>query len=547
MKPIAVKTKKTASLRLKLLLLPLLCLAGLIILQLSNLYANRQLSERVIFPSFADQTIAGHSNLLKVAVEIEASHIANRLKALPTREEKLAALVAETDQVRFFEDRSGYFFVYDLTGVRINVPINKSGNGKNFIDATDPSGTRFVEALIQQAKQGGGYVRYVFEKQGHGVQPKLAYSTLVPGTEFMIGTGVYIDNVEAELGKLHESVAARSRQYRFLTIGLFGAILVVTVTVSVWISESTGRSLRAVIADLGAGSRQITSAAEHVSAASQTLAEGSGIQAASLEETSASLEEMSSMTRRNADSATQANTLARAARESADAGAADMQAMGLAMGEIKRSSDDIAKIIKTIDEIAFQTNILALNAAVEAARAGEAGAGFAVVAEEVRALAQRSAVAAKETASKIEAAIGKTAQGVVISNQVNARLAEIVGKVREVDVLIKEVATASREQNQGVGQINGAVSQMDRVVQSNAAAAEEGAAAAEELNAQAHTFNEIIDQLQQLVAGSSRSPGAAPASMTHPGSLPPPSPGTGRVPAPDGRRVRHSTEAAIFQ
>jgi methyl-accepting chemotaxis protein len=173
------------------------------------------------------------------------------------------------------------------------------------------------------------------------------------------------------------------------------------------------------------------------------------------------------------------------------------------MHEIKASSDGIAKIIKTIDEIAFQTNILALNAAVEAARAGEAGMGFAVVAEEVRSLAQRSAAAAKETAAKIEDSIAKTAQGVEISAKVSKSLAEIVTKVRRVDELVAEVSTASGEQSQGVQQISTAVAQMDQIVQTNAAGAEESASASEELNAQALTLDATIADLVGLIEGQS--------------------------------------------
>jgi methyl-accepting chemotaxis protein len=227
-----------------------------------------------------------------------------------------------------------------------------------------------------------------------------------------------------------------------------------------------------------------------------------------LEETSSSLEEMASMTKRNDENAQKANDLAKKARQAADRGAADMQTMNTAMEAIKTSSDDIAKIIKTIDEIAFQTNILALNAAVEAARAGEVGMGFAVVADEVRNLAQRSAQAAKETAAKIEGAIGKTAQGVCISKQVVEALNLIVTQIRQVDELVAEVAGSSREQTQGVKEINTAVGQVDKVTQSNAASAEESAAAAEELNAQAEAMRESVRKLLELVGGTGQAPTA---------------------------------------
>ena len=261
------------------------------------------------------------------------------------------------------------------------------------------------------------------------------------------------------------------------------------------------RPLTATINNLGLASEQTSSAAGQVSSASQSLAEGASEQAASIEETSASLEELSSMTKRNAENAQKANDLAKEARLAADKGAADIQTMSAAMGAIKVSSDDISKIIKTIDEIAFQTNILALNAAVEAARAGEAGMGFAVVADEVRNLAQRCAQAAKETAGKIEGAITRTGQGVEICSQVTQTLNDIVLKVRQVDELVTEVAGASSEQTQGITQINTAIAQMDKVTQSNAASAEECAAAAEELNAQSITTKQSVTELMELVGG----------------------------------------------
>jgi methyl-accepting chemotaxis protein len=274
------------------------------------------------------------------------------------------------------------------------------------------------------------------------------------------------------------------------------------IALSTIIIRSINKVLRGISETLESSASQVAAASSQVSSASQTLASGSSEQAASLEETSASLEEISSMTKRNSENAGKANELTRTTRTTADKGAADMESMARAMQEIKASSDDIAKIIKTIDEIAFQTNILALNAAVEAARAGEAGAGFAVVADEVRNLAQRAAQSAKETALKIEGAITKTAQGVEISADVQKSLQQIVEQVRTVDELVSEVAQASNEQSQGIGQVGTAVRQMDQVTQGNAASAEETASASEELSAQAESLKDVVGQLLLLVGGA---------------------------------------------
>lgn len=249
------------------------------------------------------------------------------------------------------------------------------------------------------------------------------------------------------------------------------------------------------------GSKEVTSATEQISTSSQSLAQDSSSQASSLEEASASLEELSGMTKRNSDSALQATNLAQQTRATAEHGTTEMDEMRRAMSEIKTSSDDIAKIIKTIDEIAFQTNILALNAAVEAARAGEAGAGFAVVAEEVRNLAQRCAGAARETSEQISSAIGRSSQGVQISEKMAVSLNQIVDQVRKVDALVLEVATASGEQSQGIAQLNKAVSSMDHVVQNNAASSEETAAAANQLDSQAKALRTTVSELFAFVDG----------------------------------------------
>jgi methyl-accepting chemotaxis protein len=301
---------------------------------------------------------------------------------------------------------------------------------------------------------------------------------------------------------------------RTMAAGGGGVLVLVLAGFYFFNQRSIVRPLLLAIQQIEAASSQTEAAADEISGSSHALAEGASKQAASLEQTSASLEEMSSMIKRNTENAQKVDEVAKQAREAADRGTSDMQAMSVAMETLKVSSGDIAKIIKTIDEIAFQTNILALNAAVEAARAGEAGMGFAVVANEVRALAQRSAQAAKETAAKIQGAITNTAQGVEISGKVAAALADIVSRARRVDELAAEVATASREQSEGITQLNAAVSEMDTVTQSNAASAEQSAAAAEELKSQAGSMNQSVAELLTLVSGGAEhgSSGAAPTS-----------------------------------
>ena len=316
----------------------------------------------------------------------------------------------------------------------------------------------------------------------------------------------------AAIARLREAVTTfqsglgeqgRSDQARSETIVLGCTILagVLGLIVAWLIIRGITRPILAIARQLATESAQTHSAAVQVSSASQEMADGASRQAAALEESSASLHEMASMTTRNSESAQSAKGLAAEARTTADAGARDMTAMREAMNAIKSSSSEISKIIKTIDEIAFQTNILALNAAVEAARAGEAGAGFAVVAEEVRSLAQRSAQAAKETAAKIEDASAKSEQGATISGKVSASLDKIVERIRQLDEMVGGIAQASTEQSEGIGQLNQAVAGMDKITQSNAALAQQSATSAEEMKSQSAEVKTAVDELLHMVQG----------------------------------------------
>lgn len=270
------------------------------------------------------------------------------------------------------------------------------------------------------------------------------------------------------------------------------------------ISLSITRPLGVLKRVLNGNTAQVSQAANALVQSTGALSSGASQTAASLEETSASLEEMASMTKRTAANAQSAKDLANEMRVSADAGSADMTAMSRAMDEIQTASDHISKIIKTIDEIAFQTNLLALNAAVEAARAGEAGAGFAVVADEVRALAQRSALAARETAAMIEDSIGKSNRGVEFCRKASSGLTEIVAKARQMDTLISEIAVASSEQNLGISQINTAVGQMDEATQQAAANSSQIADTASVLSQQTHHLQSALSDLNTLLEGRTK-------------------------------------------
>ncbi len=289
--------------------------------------------------------------------------------------------------------------------------------------------------------------------------------------------------------------------------------LVLIVVLSVFAVRRINNTLVSSTAELFEGAAQVASAAAQVSSASQTLAQGSSEQAASLEETSASSEEINSMARRNGENSHRAAGLMVNAQQKFVESNQSLQLMVVAMDDINSQSDKISKIIKVIDEIAFQTNILALNAAVEAARAGESGLGFAVVADEVRNLAQRCAQAARDTTGLIAESIVKAADGKDKVNQVARAMQEITGESGKVKILVEEVSVASQEQARGIEQIAQAIVQMEKVTQSTAAGAEESAAAAEELNAQSEALRSIVMRLSHLIGGAAiGARGFAPSS-----------------------------------
>jgi methyl-accepting chemotaxis protein len=265
--------------------------------------------------------------------------------------------------------------------------------------------------------------------------------------------------------------------------------------------------LTRTVSELTESAAQVTSAATQVAGSSQSLAQGASELAASIEETSASTEQLASMTRKNSENSERSSEIMSVVDGQIGHANKVLALMAVSMDHINTSSGKISKIIKVIDEIAFQTNILALNASVEAARAGSAGMGFAVVADEVRNLAQRSAQAASDTTLLIEESIAKSSEGKATLIEVEAAIRSITESASQVKMLVDEVNTGSREQAQGTEQISKAITQMEQVTQQTAANAEESAAASEELSAQAETMRDALAGLQSMVdesAGAER-------------------------------------------
>jgi len=278
--------------------------------------------------------------------------------------------------------------------------------------------------------------------------------------------------------------------------------------------NTAATELESSLTQVAGGADQVTAAANEINSSSQSLARGASEQASALEEISASLQEIRSMSTQNTANSSEARTLAESATTSAEKGSGNAALLSEAMGRIKKSSEETAKIIKTIDEIAFQTNLLALNAAVEAARAGDAGKGFAVVAEEVRNLAMRSAEAARTTGELISSSRVQADEGWKLNNEVHSNLKEIVAGIQKVGTVMGEVAAASEQQSSGVSQVSTAVEQLNQVTQTNAASSEESASAAAELSAQADELRTLVTsfKLAEAQAETRSAPRAAPAS-----------------------------------
>ncbi len=358
----------------------------------------------------------------------------------------------------------------------------------------------------------------VFVHRAGGLAPVsvvITRSNLESSGELFQRATIQSDATQLGTLTLGMSLAARdaaiwSARKILLGIGI-AAIVVMVVSMRLLLRWKLENPLQATATEIRDSAGQVLQLSRMVATSSQSLSQGATEQAASLEETSASMEEMASMTRKNAENATEATRLVTDVAQQVVASNVALGEMVASMTAIKESSNKVAKIIKTIDEIAFQTNILALNAAVEAARAGEAGMGFAVVADEVRNLAQRSAQAAKDTAGLIEESICRSQEGAGKVEQVEAAIQAITASVQSVKGIVEDVRESSQQQTQGIDQVSQAIAQMEKVTQTTAATAEESAAASEELNAQAEASIAVVEKLD---AGWRRGAAEQPARQS---------------------------------
>src|SRR5574344_2787338 len=359
----------------------------------------------------------------------------------------------------------------------------------------DPNGIHFFYLLTQMAMSGKhGYVHYHWTKANDNsgkIYPKISTAKAFTPWKCVIATDIYGD----EINNTVTTVCLEMFLIDLLIVAL------IAIFVSYTFIKNLVIELSNISGDLESNSSQIGAATVSLEQASQKLAEGSSEQAASIQETSSTLEETSSMVFRNNENTSEAAKLAEQTRTAANSGSEKMKKMLDSMLQIKQSSNEISQIVKTIDDISFQTNILALNAAVEAARAGDAGKGFAVVAEEVRNLAQRSTASAKDTTALIAGNITLYQQSDELAKDVHASVASIDEDINKVNELIQEVATATHEQQIGIEQIHAAIAQVEQVLQNNTLSAEGTATSAHQMKELAEALKEITKNMEKIISG----------------------------------------------
>ncbi len=473
-----------------------------------------------------DEKILATEGVVETAASLIENYIHEAKEGKITTKEAMDRALDSIRVMRYHGNE--YFWVNDLEPKILMHGVNPDLIGKDASGIKDPNGKQiFVEFAKIAKEQGGGIVKYEWPKPGSTKPvPKISYVKLIKEWGWVVGSGIYVDDVKTEVDKMRWQILGATL---ILALAIFTFAWVVArkikgaldkaITVSKRIAEGdltveihvdsedeTGQLLGSlkemnkgiseIVGEVRTGADSIATATEQITAGNTDLSQRTEEQASALEETASSMEELTSTVKQNADNAQQANQLAISASGVAVKGGEVINRVVRTMESITDSSRKISDIIGVIDGIAFQTNILALNAAVEAARAGEQGRGFAVVAAEVRSLAQRSAAAAKEIKALIEDSVGKVQDGSKLVEEAGHTTEEIVVSIKRVTDIMAEISAASLEQSSGIEQVNTAITQMDDVTQQNAALVEQAAAAAESLEEQAQQMVQVVQRFK---------------------------------------------------
>lgn len=455
---------------------------------------------------FRELLLDARSHYPQAAVEAATSQVALyeelEAKGSMTRAQAQAAALEHLERLRF--DGSNYVWVNDLHPTMVMHPMNPALDGQDLSLKKDPNGKLlFVEMVkgVSASASHDAHVDYLWPKPGaEKPVPKTSYVKLVPRWGWVIGAGVYTDDVRASVNGV------------VLIAVVVSAIgLVISLLLSISMARRLSAPLEHAITSLEAGSTHVADASQMVARVSESLAQDSMSSASALQQSTTAMNGVSTRTKRNADDTDEVQRLMRSTTEQVERATRQLTEVRHHMDRVTETGREVSKVVKTIDDIAFQTNLLALNAAIEAARAGAAGAGFAVVAEQVRALAMRCAEASKTSADLIDRTVSGITEGTTLVTGSSAGFAALANDVRQVDTLLLGIAKASSEQATNLGEVGHGLRALDTTTQHTAANAQEIASAAQELNGQAATLQTIVHDLHHLIEGGALDgPGSDP-------------------------------------